>query len=280
MAVEGDRRRRSPWPRASAATRSSSARWPWWTAVEHPHGDQRRPQVPGNGCQPVVPRCTVTPAPPWGGAAGAVLDDGDQAAVGADGGHRVAAAGRVEGAAGGQGGRLGRGQGLDRRRVHRRRRVEHRRHQPPLAGEVLQAVGGGLGEPADGRAPQAGQVGQGAGGPAQVGGQRADVGPARADHPDGGQRPPLAAEAEQLQRVDHDRAGRPLDLLPAGLGVQTLPADLDRRHHRRDLFLGADEAGHGGPQARLVDLEASAVAVTVPAASRVSVSAPKATVAR
>src|SRR5918992_3482424 len=238
-----------PLAAASAATRSSSARCPRWTPSNIPTVTTVGPRPSGTAATPSY-RWSVTPAPPWGGPGrrcpGSPRPGARRARRRPPG--RRGPSGRGSARWPGRTPRPGSGPGSPSRPSPPPARAP----PPPSAPArpAPQGVGVGLAEPADGRAAQAGQVGQGAEGLAEVGGQGPDVGAARADHGQGGQGPLATGQAEQLQLVDDDRPGGPLDLLaPAGLGVQPLPADLDRRHHRRGLLLGAPGARPGGPPA-------------------------------
>src|SRR6266545_1864114 len=199
---------------ASPATRASSAWWPRWTPSNTP---------------------MVT-------------------AVGPHGGHGVAHPGRAQGLPARQRGGLALAERADRYRPHRRRRVDQR------AGDARQRLQLGerarlqLPEGADGRAAQAGQVRQAAELPAEVGGQHPHIGAAGARHRDRRQRRRAGLEAAQLQGVNDDRAWSALDRLAAArLEVQPLAVQLDRRDHRRDLLLRAEEPLEAARDHRLVD---------------------------
>src|SRR6266516_1066024 len=118
-------------------------------------------------------------------------------------------------------------------------------------------MGGVLGERSDRCAAQRSEVGEAAEGAAEVGGEDADIGAAGAGHLDGRprRRTALVLEAEQVERVDRDRAGGAVHgLAAASLGVEALATELDRRHHWRDLELGSDQPGQCRCHALPVDL--------------------------
>src|SRR6266545_4752827 len=207
-----------------------------------------RSKVIAPGSRPLAAASSATRA------SGAVLDDGDQAAVGTHGGHRVAHPGRAQGLPGRQRRGLALAERADRHRPHRRRRVDQR------AGDARQRLQLGerarlpLPERADSRAAQAGQVRQAAELPAEVGGQHPHIGATGARHRDRRQRRRAGPEAAQLQGVNDDRAWSALDRLAAArLEVQALAVQLDRRDHRRDLLLRAEEPLEAARDRRLVD---------------------------
>src|SRR6266702_2249523 len=236
-----------PLAAASSATRASSAWCPRWTP------SARDRPAPGRARgRSALERSSQHD--PCAGASGAVLDDGDQAAVGTHGGHRVAHPGRAQGLPGRQRRGLALAERADRHRPHRRRRVDQR------AGDARQRLQLGerarlpLPERADSRAAQAGQVRQAAELPAEVGGQHPHIGATGARHRDRRQRRRAGPEAAQLQGVNDDRAWSALDRLAAArLEVQALAVQLDRRDHRRDLLLRAEEPLEAARDRRLVD---------------------------
>ena len=145
------------------------------------------------------------------------------------------------------------------------------RDQGFAAFDLLVLEGAGLGEAvgADGGAAQRGQVAADAEGGAEVAGEGADVGAARAaDQRVDVEEVAVGADVGDGELVDGDRAGGQLGGgARAGELVGALAVDLDRADPRRDL---GDLAGQLG------DLGVDGVAVKRPAAGRPPVGCPSA----
>jgi hypothetical protein len=124
----------------------------------------------------------------------------------------------------------------------------HAAHRLDWRKQLDDVGGGGLldRERPDGSAPQVAQVGTAAEEVPEVGGEGADVRATGARDVD--RQHARVGCGSDVEALDRDRAGRPLDLdARTGELVEPAPVNVDRRDHRRHLFDVAEEVGGDDP---------------------------------